>query len=207
MTHLQIPFQEKLHVFNQDDFGQFSPTALVPCLHDGETVIWESLAIVEYLGDRHPDVWPEDGAAKNWARCATAEMHAGFDHLRNNCSMSCGVRLRLRDRPEGLLKDLNRLQTLWEEGLNKFGGPFLTGEKFTAVDAFYAPVAFRVQTYNLTLSQQAMGYVNHLLALPAMQTWYEEALAEPWRDKPHDEELYELVDILEDFRKSLAVEN
>ncbi len=203
MKQLQIPFQEKLHPFNQEDFSDFSPTALVPCLYDEDTVVWESLAIVEYLADKHPQVWPQDRSARNWARCATAEMHAGFNHLRNDCSMSCGVRLRLHQQSAGLLKDLDRLQNLWTEGLEKFGGPFLAGKNFTAVDAFYAPVAFRIQTFDLPLNQKAEGYVNHLLALPAMQQWYQEALAEPWRDHPHDEDLYQHVDIIEDLRKPL----
>ncbi len=166
--------------------------------------MWDSLAIAEYLAERHPGVWPTDPDARAWARCAAAEMHSGFAALRQTCSMSCGVRMRLHARPEALLRDLDRLAALWTEGLQRFGGPFLAGATFGAVDAFFCPVAFRIQTYGLELPDEAGRYAHRLLALPAMQRWYEEALAEPWRDTPHEAEIAGAGQLLADRRAPAA---
>jgi glutathione S-transferase len=155
LSELGIPFEERLSPFlpgsgsSWADFRAFSPTGRVPCLHDGDEVVWDSLAIAEYLAERHAGVWPPDARARAWARCAAAEMHAGFATLRNDCTMNCGVRVRLHGVSASLQKDLARLGELWNEGLQRFGGPFLAGRSFGAVDAFYAPVAFRIQTYGL----------------------------------------------------------
>src|SRR5690606_8524787 len=129
----------------------FSPSGKVPCLVDGETVVWDSLAIVEYLAEKHEGVWPSDARARAWARCASAEMHSGFTALRTHCSMTCGQRIRLHEYPDALKRDVDRLCELWRSGLESFGGPFLAGRRFSAVDAYFAPVAFRVQSYELTL--------------------------------------------------------
>jgi len=103
--------------------------------------------------------------------------------------------------PAGLLQDVKRLQTLWTEGLQRFGGPFLAGKNFSAVDAFFCPVAFRVQTYNLVLSDKCMAYVQTLLALPAMQDWYASALKEPWIDDiPHNADVLAHGNLLSDLR-------
>lgn len=202
LKELNIPFVEKLHPFNQEDFSAFSPTALVPCLYDSDTVMWESLGIVEYLAERHPQVWPQDSAARAWARCATAEMHAGLNAIRNDCSMTCGQRVTLHQQTDALKKDLLRLNTLWQEGLNQFGGPFLAGEQFTAVDAFFTPVAFRIQSYDLPMNADSQRYVDLLLSLPAMKTWYEQALQETWRDEPHEKFIQSMGEITEDLRAS-----
>jgi len=191
LKQLGLPFNERMQVFapgsNWAAFRAFSPTGKVPCLHADGVSVWDSLAIAEYLAERHPGVWPEDAAARAWARCAAAEMHAGFGTLREICSMNCGVRIRLRDVPEALRADLARLDELWQQGLLHFGGPFLAGEAFTAVDAFYTPVAFRIQTYGLTVSPVSRGYVERLLLLPAMKQWYAEALLETWREPAHED--------------------
>jgi len=100
--------------------------------------------------------------------------------------MSCGVRIKLHTIPDALAKDVARITELWTDGLRRHGGPFLAGAGFTAVDAFFCPVAFRVQTYGLELDATATDYVRRLLALPAMQRWYTEALAETFRDVPHE---------------------
>ncbi len=203
LRELGIGFAEVLLPFEADNHARFkavAPNARVPCLHEGETVVWDSLAIVEYLAERHPGVWPADAAARAWARSAAAEMHAGFAALRTICPMNCGLRLRLHAPPAAMQADLARIDELWCDGLQRFGGPFLAGPAFTAVDAFYAPVAFRVQTYGLALSAPAQDYVARLLALPGMQAWYEAALGEPWREAEHERETLQQAELLADLR-------
>ena len=202
MRELGIDFEERLHPFGTGEkFSRFSPSGKVPCLHDGELVVWDSLAIVEALAESHAGVWPSDRVARAWARSAAAEMHSGFAALRQYCSMSCGVRIRLHAYPDAVAHELVRIDVLWSEGLARFGGPFLAGASFTAVDAFFAPVVFRVQSYGLGLSNPTAAYVARMLALPGMQQWYAEALAEPWRDEMHELELREVGELLVDHRK------
>src|ERR1700722_5833722 len=190
MRELGIEFREHLVPFGQEsmwrDFRKISPTGKVPCLVDGATVVWDSLSIAEYLAERHALVWPIEAGARAWARSAAAEMHSGFGELRNRCSMSCGIRVRLHEFPAALEHDVARLNALWSDGLHRFGGPYLAGKAFTAVDAFYAPVAFRVQTYGLRLDSAAAAYVHLLLDLGAMREWYADALKETQRDQPHE---------------------
>lgn len=204
MRTLNIPFNEQLHPFDPDSnwaaYRTFSPSGKVPCLQDSETHIWDSLAIAEYLAETYPQVWPADKTARAWARSASAEMHSGFQALRNNCSMSCGHRIQLHTISPALQKDIARIDELWNEGLRKFGGAFLAGEKFTAVDAFFAPVAFRFQTYGLSLTGAAQEYLAHLLNLPAMQEWYASGLAETWREPEHEQEILAAGKLLADFR-------
>jgi len=204
MRALGIPFAEVLHPFsdegNRDAFRRFSPTAKVPCLIDGEQVVWDSLAIAEYLAERHPQVWPLDGPARSWARCASAEMHSGFEALRSDCSMSCGQRVSLHRQGPALERDLARVDELWCEGLARFGGPFLAAGHFTAADAFYAPVVFRVETYALALSPAARAYQMRLLKLPAMVEWYTAALAEPWRETSHERGITAAGRVTADYR-------
>jgi glutathione S-transferase len=209
LSELGIPFEERLSPLvpgaNWAAFRAFSPTGRVPCLHDGDTVVWESLAIVEYLAERHPGVWPTDAAARAWARCAATEMHGSFGALRTHCPMSCGLRIRLSDNPPAALRaDIARLDELWSEGLVRFGGPFLAGAAFTAVDAFFAPVAFRIQTYGLALSSAAAAYAQRLCALPSMRRWYADALQETVRDPEHEDETQQSGSLLEDLRVPVA---
>jgi glutathione S-transferase len=204
MRELGLAFEEHLVAFTGattgDTYRKFSPSGRVPCLRDGEQVVWDSLAIVEYLAERHPGVWPAEVAARTFARCAAAEMHSGFGALRSGCSMSCGVRVRLSSISPALAKDIARINELWNDGLHRFGGPFLAGKAFTAVDAFFAPVAFRIQTYGLQLEGAAAEYAIRLLALPSMKRWYADALEEPWRDPEHEAELVAAGEIVDDFR-------
>ena len=192
MRTLAIPFEERTVPFaewsSRDSFRHFSPTGQVPCLVDQGTVVWDSLGITEYLAERHDDVWPADAQARAWARCAAAEMHAGFGALRDRCTMNCGIRVRIEEMSDALRRDIARIGELWIEGLNRFGGPFLAGRAFTAVDALYAPVSFRIQTYDLKLESPAAAYAARLLDLPAMRSWYEAALAETWREPGHEAE-------------------
>jgi glutathione S-transferase len=204
LRELNIAFTEHLIPFGQlsrwQSLRSISPSGKVPCLVDGARVVWESLAIIEYLAERHDRVWPADAAARAWARSAAAEMHAGFTELRNRCSMTCGVRLRLNEFPAALERDVARLGALWNDGLGRFGGPFLAGESFTAVDAFFAPVAFRVQSYGIGLEATGAAYVQRLLALHSMRQWYAEALRERLRDEPHEAEMFQMGSVVEDLR-------
>ncbi|BES84481.1 glutathione S-transferase [Pectobacterium araliae] len=201
---LSIPFEEKLVIFSpgmaQPAFKAFSPTAKVPCLIDDETTVWDSLAITEYLAEQHPGIWPAHVKNRAWARCAAAEMHSGFTALRNTCAMSCGVRVKLNEISPALSSDITRIGELWQEGLTRFGGPFLAGKSFSAVDAFFAPVVFRIKTYQLPVSPEAAAYCNRVLALPAMQQWLQDALAETWREAAHEEDVTNAGEVVEDFR-------
>jgi len=204
MRVLNIPFREIVVPFggaaNPHAFRAFSPTGKVPCLLHGATTVWDSLAITEYVAERNAGVWPAEAAPRAWARCAAAEMHSGFQALRNTCHMSCGLRISLHAVTASLRADLARLESLWADGLAKFGGPFLAGARFTAADAFFTPVAFRIQTYDPPLREDARGYASRLLALPAMQEWYAAALAETWRDETHEAEARSVGVWREDLR-------
>jgi len=205
MRTLGLDFDEGLHPFamggGPNGFEAFSPTGKVPCLVNGDQTIWDSLAIIEYLAERHAAVWPQLAAARAWARCASAEMHAGFATLRKVCPMSCGVRVQLHPESQALVaSDLARLQSLWRDGLQRFGGPFLAGAAFTAADAFFCPVAFRVQTYGLVLDPICSAYVQTLLELPAMRQWYEQALREPWIEPSHEADVLSVGRLISDAR-------
>jgi glutathione S-transferase len=204
MRELDIAFREHLLPFGQESswqsYRKISPSGKVPCLVDGGTVVWDSLAIVEYLAERHAGVWPAAAPARAWARSAAAEMHSGFGELRNRCSMSCGQRIRLNEIPAALERDIARLGILWNDGLSRFGGPFLAGNAFSAVDAFYCPVAFRIQSYGLALDAAAAAYAGLLLQTRSMREWYAAGLAETFRDTPHEEEILLMGSVMEDFR-------
>jgi glutathione S-transferase len=201
---LGIGFAEQLIPFGDaaawTAYRRISPSGKVPCLLDAGAWIWDSLAITEYLAERHPGVWPSDPMARAWARSAAAEMHSSFSELRHRCSMCCGVRVRLFEQPPALEQDVARVASLWGEGLTRYGGPFLAGRVFTAVDAFYAPVVFRVQSYGLSIDAKSQGYLQHMLALPALKQWYDEALQERFRDAEHEEDMARMGTVLEDHR-------
>jgi glutathione S-transferase len=168
---------------------------------DGQTV-WDSLGITEYLYEFNPRVWPDELGARVWARCAVAEMHGGFDALRRNCTMNVGIRVFLNDIPASLQRDVTRIDELWSQGLQRFGGPFLAGQHYTAVDAFFAPVVFRVRTYGLSLGAAASDYVERLLLRPAMLEWERDALLETFREEAHEAEVHEVGRITADYRKA-----
>lgn len=206
MRELDIPFEERLTPFPTGSswtlYRPFSPSGRVPCLIDDGWAVWDSLAIAEYLAERHHGVWPVEAKARAWARSAAAEMHSSFTALRNLCPMSCGLRVEPFPMPDALKHDLFRLGDLWNDGLARFGGPFLAGASFTAVDAFFAPVAFRAQSYGLAFEGAAAAYPEQLLALPAMREWYEAGLAETWREPDHEAEVRAAGTIIEDIRAS-----
>lgn len=204
MTELGLPFEEHLIPFGDEAawavYRKTSAAGKVPCLVDGERTVWESLAIVEYLAERHAGVWPQDATARAWSRSAASEMHAGFSHLRTHCSVNCGVRVKLKETPPALLRDIARISDLWCEGIERFGGPWLGGSAFTAVDAFFAPVTFRIQTYGLTLDPIAQAYATRVLDMGGMRDWYAAALRETMRDEPHDAEMAQFGTVVQDLR-------
>lgn len=199
---LDIPFEEKLYLFEDDNraaFRQFSPTGKVPCLLADGLTIWDSLAITEFVAEQYPAVWPADATARAWARCAAAEMHSGFATLRSMCSMNCSIQVQLHEIPAALQRDIERIDELWTEGLNRFGGPYLAGSQFSAVDAFFAPVAFRVAGYGLPLSAVSKAYVQRLLGLPGMQEWATVGQQEP-RHELHERDCLQYGSLIHDIR-------
>ena len=203
MKALGIAFADRLEPFtkpaNYDDFRAFSPTGQVPALIDGARTVWDSLGITLYLADRHPGVWPQDEAARAFAQCAVTEMHGGFSALRNDCTMNVGVRVRAHPMTPALRRNVERLREIFEHGLSAFGGPWLAGAEFTAIDAFNAPVAWRIRTYALDVGA-GQAWVDAVIAHPAMQQWQAEALAETWREESHEAELAEAGVITADYR-------
>jgi glutathione S-transferase len=182
MKTLNIPFAEKRVLLYRPEsperLREVSPSGRVPCLHDGDVIVWDTLAIAEYLAERHPGVWPADAIARAWARSAAAEMHSGFARLRDEMGMN--VRLSTSKAPSPpVAAEIARILALWVEGRQRFGrdGDFLCGA-FTAVDAFWCPVAFRFQTYSVALAGVAAAYWRSLLALPAMREWAADAAKE-----------------------------
>jgi glutathione S-transferase len=204
MRALGIDFEERVTPFHlnhgEGDFRKFSPTGRVPCLVHGELTVWDSLAIAEYLAERHPGVWPAPADARAYARCAAAEMHSGFSTLRNECSMSVGVRIRMHRVSDGVRAELARLDALWGDGIARFGGPFIAGPRFSAADAFFAPVATRIQTYGLPVTERAGRYAALLLQQPAVVEWIKGGIAEKWRDVPHEKDILASGEVLEDLR-------
>jgi len=203
MKALGIPFKDRVEPFtkpdNYADFRAFSPTGQVPLLLDGERRVWDSLGITLYLADRHAGVWPADDEARAFAQAIVAEMHGGFGALRNDCTMNVGVRVAPKPLSQALQRNVARVGEIFAEGLDRFGGPWLAGERFTAADAFYAPVAFRIRTYGLDVGRGAQ-WVECVIAHPAMQKWETQALAETWREESHEAELLLAGEITADYR-------
>jgi glutathione S-transferase len=204
MRALGIAFEDRVEPFAAADnwaaFRAFSPTGQMPVLLDGERTVWDSLGIALYLAERHGGVWPEDEAARAWALSATCEMHGGFSALRNERTMNVGVRVDPARGSPALDRDVARIAELWAEGLDRFGGPWLAGPAFGAVDAFFAPVAFRVRTYGIDVGGPGRSWVEHVLAHPAMREWERQALGETWREAAHEAELAVKGTIIADHR-------
>ncbi|MFM5907805.1 MAG: glutathione S-transferase family protein [Novosphingobium sp.] len=203
MQALDIPFEDRIEPFtkptNYDAFRSFSPTGQVPALlHEGRT-LHDSLGITLYLADRHQGVWPADADARAWAQCAVAEMHSGFSALRSDCTMNVGVRVTPKPMSAALKANVARIAEIFAEGLKRFGGPWLAGAEFSAADAFFAPVAFRIRTYGLDVGA-GQAWVDHVLAHPAMRDWERQAIAETWREDGHEAELAEAGAITADYR-------
>ncbi len=185
LTHFEIPFEEQLAPLSgpgwKDNIRAVSPTGRVPVLIDGDLVVPETIAIIEYLAETYPErnVWPANRTARALARAAAAEMHSGFSTLRNAAPMNLRASLPGIVDADKVADDLTRLETLWDGLLDRFGGPYLFGA-FSAADAMYAPAASRLRTYDLSVSDTAMAYIDAIYALPAFQSLLARAKAEPW---------------------------
>ena len=173
---LGVPFDEKRIALKRPETKaeilRYSPAGQVPILIDGDTVVWDSLAILEYLAERHPQLWPKDRAQRARARAISAEMHSGFPHLREHLSMNTRKHYAGKGRTPQALKEIERIDAIWSEAR----GPFLFGP-FTAADAMYAPVVLRFRTYQVEVRKKS--YMDAMLALPAMREWIEAAEREP----------------------------
>jgi glutathione S-transferase len=183
LKHCGIAFEdERIALFEpgyKERIQRHSPAGKVPVLIDGSTIVWESLAIGEYLAETFPTLglWPADAGARAHARAISAEMHAGFPNLRSAMPMNIRASHPGKGRSPEVDADIARVVAIWNECLQRSGGPFLFGA-FTLADAMYAPVATRFLTYAVPLDARARGYVEHLWNLPAMLQWRADAVAE-----------------------------
>jgi glutathione S-transferase len=198
---LEIPFEEEKLSFNDPDFSahvrKVNPVGKVPTLVDGDLVVWDSLAITEYLADTFPDrgVWPSERAARARARSICAEMHSGLTGLRSRLPMNCELHLALSVLDVAARKDVARVCDIWADCAHYVpgteDGPFLFG-RFSAADAYFAPVVRRFLGYDVALPEAAGRYVATIDALPAMKEWVAAARAEndfyapdePYRERP-----------------------
>jgi glutathione S-transferase len=176
MKVLGLAFDEKRIPLDtpgtKQEILRYSPAGKVPCLVDGSLAIWDSLAILEYLAERHPQLWPADVARRAQARSISAEMHSGFANLRKHMGMNVRKHYPGRGRTPEVLEEIRRIDALWSQAK----GPFLFGA-FGAADAMYAPVVLRFRTYEVPVSNRE--YAEAMLALPAMREWIEAAEREP----------------------------
>jgi glutathione S-transferase len=192
MAQAGIPFEEvmvRFDAFNPDSqfkatLRPLAPTGKVPVLVDGELVVWDTLAIAEYLAEQFPDkaLWPRERAARARARSLCAEMHSGFASLRSYCPMNIEASLPeagaliWRDQP-AVRADVERLLAMWRQCLDEHGGPMLFGD-FSVADAFFAPVCTRLRSYDLPLPDDLAAYVQRIYELPGVKAWITGALAE-----------------------------
>ncbi len=196
LKHFDLPFQEVMHRFDSFEptsrfkqaVTQPSPVGKVPLLVHGDLVVWDTLAIAEYLAEyaaeHFPEhaLWPRDHAARARARSLCAEMHAGFGALRSACPMNIEASLpavgqRVLAEQPAVAADLARITAMWQDALAAGGGPFLFGG-FGIADAYYAPVAMRIRTYGLPVPPVLAGYIERLVTSPGVAAWIADALAE-----------------------------
>jgi glutathione S-transferase len=185
LKQLGVPFDEIMIPLYETGSKQLilkqSPSGKVPALHDRGRVVWESLAIGEYLAERFPAarLWPEDEGARAAARAVSAEMHAGFANLRRELSMNLRRIIPGRRFTADCLGEIERIKQIWRDCRARYGagGPFLFGH-FTIADAMYAPVVTRFRTYEVALDAVGARYAAAVWALPSMQAWREAAARE-----------------------------
>jgi glutathione S-transferase len=186
LKHVGVAFEEVLiplrEATTRATILRYSPAGRLPALHRRDVVVWDSLAIGEYLAEFFPEarLWPEDPKARAVARAASAEMHAGFAALRNHLPMNMRSSFPQRGVTPEAQADINRITALWHDCRRRFGaeGDFLFGH-FTLADAMYAPVASRFRTYKVEIDEEAQRYADTLWALPALQEWLAAARNEP----------------------------
>ena len=185
LKHFGIPFEEDLVMLSgegwKEKIRKKSPSGKVPVLIDGEAVVPETLAILEYLHDKYPakGIWPSDRLKRAQARSVSAEMHGGFGRLRDAAPMNLRASHPGKVDLDLVAPDLRRIEEIWGDLTAESGGPFLFG-KFNGADAMFAPVATRIRIYSLPVSDAAMDYVEAIYSLPAFQEWLVAAKAEPW---------------------------
>ena len=183
LVHAGAKFDTKVILLDQKAtkaaLRAVSPSSRVPVLHDGDLVVFDSLAICEYVAELVPTagLWPHDRAARARARSIAAEMHSGFAALRNAMPMELVLDRTGEGRTAEALADIERIQDVWRTALAASGGPFLFGT-FTIADAMYAPVTTRFRTYGVELAPVNQAYVDAVHALPAMKMWYADAAKE-----------------------------
>jgi len=182
MKHFNIPFEEILVKLDLPDttanIKKYSPTGKVPALIDGDFVIWESAAIMEYLNEKYPEkkMYPEKLNDRAVARALSMEMHAGFSKMRE--ILSFNVKKSHSNFNFGEAQsDIDRVKSIWTDQISKSGGPFLFGN-FSIADAMYAPVVGRFKTYDVPVDGAVKAYCEAIMNLPAMKEWYEGAMNE-----------------------------
>lgn len=177
-----LAFETKTILLDQQDtkqkIAQVTPSARVPVLHDGDLVVWDSLAICEYIAEQHASLWPSGRAERARARSVSAEMHSGFAALRRDMPMDVVADKRGQGHTPEALADATRVQAIWRECLGKSGGPFLFGA-FSIADAMFAPVVTRFRTYGVELDAPLAAYSQAVFGLPAMREWIADAEREP----------------------------
>lgn len=179
LRHAGVAFTERVMPFEaegwRDAITALSPTRRVPVLHHGDLVVWDSLAISEYVADAFPEagLWPSDRAARAVARSVSAEMHSGFPNMRRDLSMDVVARHPRRPFSRETEDEVARVRAIWAE----CRGPFLFG-RFSVADAMFAPVVWRFRTYGIELDGAARDYQETMLALPPMREWEQAAMAE-----------------------------
>ncbi|MDE3176021.1 MAG: glutathione S-transferase family protein [Pseudomonadota bacterium] len=194
MTHFGIPFEETVIAMNRPETRaeilKFSPTGKCPALIDGDTIVWESLAIIEYLAESFPDlaIWPREKRARALARSLANEMHGGFTALRGHCPTQFLRPVRKKALTEAVEADVARIEAAWGDARARFGagGPFLFGA-FSAADAMFAPVVNRFHTYDIDVAAPTRAYMAAIMALPAWKAWIAGAEGEPWRIDYYDQ--------------------
>lgn len=183
MRHFDINFRELRIPLDSEQFraeiGKWSPSRRVPVLHDGDTVVWDSLAICEYVNERWLGGrgWPKAPAARAHARSLVAEMHSGYAALRQQLPMNIRRPVGAIEVDASAATDIATIQARWSDCLGRHGGPYLYGD-FTIADAYYAPVVWRLHTYAVEVDEQVRRYLESMLAHPQMMGWRDDALIE-----------------------------
>jgi len=193
LAHFKIPFEETVIPLDLPETHarilKHSPNGKVPALIDGPITVWESLSVIEYVAETHPEkaIWPRGKAARAHARSLAAEMHAGFQALRQACPANFRRSVRKLALSEAAAADVVRIEAAWAHARKTFGkaGPFLFG-RFCAADAMFAPVVNRLHIYDVPVSRRTREYMAAVMALPAWKAWVADAEAEEWRIEKYD---------------------